>query len=86
MYASYVVLPLEVDVDGDGAPPSAGAVVESSRGSGGKRTCSSDVVGLAGRERSRKDEESSESTAKDRKSADLALTHSVQRYSARRVR
>lgn len=47
---------------------------------------SSEVDGLDGRLRRSKDDVSSESTANERNSADLLLTHKVHLYSTKRVR
>lgn len=47
---------------------------------------SSEVDGLGGRLRRSKDDVSSESTANERNSADLLLTHNVHLYSTSRVR
>lgn len=47
---------------------------------------SSEVDGLRGRLRRSKDDVSSESTANERNSADLLLTHNVHLYSTSRVR
>lgn len=47
---------------------------------------SSEVDGLGGRLRRSKDDISSESTANERNSADLLLTHKVHLYSTKRVR
>lgn len=46
---------------------------------------SSEVDGLGGTLRRSKDDVSSESTANERNSADLLLTHKVHLYSAKRV-
>lgn len=47
---------------------------------------SSEVHGLGGRLRRSEDDVSSESTANERNSADLLLTHKVHLYSTKRVR
>ena len=111
-YASYVVDPLDVDVDGDtrpdslfNAPPASilgswprcieGASVMSSSW-GGEMLCiecvaenfklTSEVDGFCGRFWRRVEEESSDSTAKERNPAVLLLTLRVHLYSDNLVR
>lgn len=66
-------------VDGPGPGPDPGNFLEI--------VCSSsEVDGLDGRLRRSRDDVSSESTANERKSAHLLLTHKVHLYSTKRVR